>query len=162
MSGLWLAGLEVENEDNVPTSQILGLDRFGRERIRFGVDSGAGLTVIKPGVASDYPRTSRPGSKKMRDCGGHSVADLGDKCIALRDEHGLRYAKVTEAKVEKNLMAVCSLVATNHEVVFSPHGSYIKHLRTGVIKHMIPVAGGYDVEYSVEPYGAAPVAPPRG
>jgi len=156
--GLWLTGIEYDRDE---IQHIGGLDEHGREKIRFGVDSGAALTVVKKTAAVSYPTTTRPGVKKMRDCSGNIVPDLGEKVLGLRGHGGLRYSRVTTAPVSKNLMAVCDLLKNRHEVVFHPSGSYIRHLDTGNKIYMVEDGGTFDIEFALEPYRAVG-APPRG
>ena len=58
MGGLWLASLTAVAEseqmcDTSPAAEIMGLEGHAAERITFGVDSGAALTVIGKDVAAD-------------------------------------------------------------------------------------------------------------
>ena len=53
------------------------------ERITFGVDSGAALTVIGKDVAAEYPRVHGH-ARRMTDCQGNPVVNLGQKDLALR------------------------------------------------------------------------------
>ena len=86
------------------------------ETITFGIDSGAVVTVITPETVSDYPKVQGSAKKKMRDCQGNAVADLGSKHLAL-DTGAAKacFAKVTVANVKKNLSAVSDLVKMGHQ-----------------------------------------------
>ena len=44
-----------------------------------------------------------------------------------------RYARVTVAQVEKNLLAVSDLTKMGHEVVFRKDGSFYRNVKTGKI-----------------------------
>ena len=64
MHGLWIGSLEAaqreawtEAEDEL---EIYALEKLAAERLTFGVDSGAALTVVGRGVASDYPKVGGP------------------------------------------------------------------------------------------------------
>ena len=61
MGGLRLASLmaeaeSVQNCETSPALEIMSLEGHIAERITFGVDSGAALTVIGKDVAAEYPR----------------------------------------------------------------------------------------------------------
>ena len=65
MGGLWLASLmagaeSVQNCETSPASDIMSLEGRTAERITFGVDSGAALTVIGKDVAAEYPNDGLP------------------------------------------------------------------------------------------------------
>ena len=134
MGGLWLASLmagaeSVQNRETSPASEIMSLEGHTAERITFGVDSGAALTVIWKGVAAEYPRVQGL-TRRMTDCQGNPVVDLGQKDLALRGPTGRSFARVTVASVAKNLLSVSSLLKTGHEVVCSSGKSCIRHLKT--------------------------------
>ena len=82
------------------------------ETVTFGVDSGAAVTVVGPDVAADYPRKTASAPKRMTDCQGNLVKDLGQKDLAFSADAGLNpvFARVTVAPVTKNLLAVSSMV----------------------------------------------------
>ena len=71
------------------------------ERITFGVDSGAALTVIGKDVAAEYPRVQGL-TRRMTDCLGNPVVNLEQKDLALRGSTGRSFARVTVASVAKN------------------------------------------------------------
>ena len=90
MGGLWLASLMAgaESEQNCetnPAAELMSLKGRTAERITFGVDSGAALTVIGKDVQG---RTRR-----MTDCQGNPVVDLGQKDLALRGPTGRSFCK---------------------------------------------------------------------
>ena len=94
-----------------------------REKITFGVDSGAELTVITEDAASEYPTTNDGTRIKMRDCQGNTIKDLGKKILGLKtnkDATRTQYTNATVGPLRKTLMAVCSLVDAGHRVVFDP------------------------------------------
>ena len=74
MGGLWLASLlagaeSVQNCETSPAAELMSLEGHTAERITFGVDSGAALTVIGKDVAAEFPRVQ-----------GNPVVDgLGDR-----------------------------------------------------------------------------------
>ena len=161
---LGIDALEVEPE---PTAaELNALAHELREEITFGVDSGAAVTVVGPDVAPDYPRSFSGARKRMSDCQGNPVKDLGEKSLAFAAEGGQPvFAKVTVAPVAKNLLAVSSLVRQGHEVVFRPEengGCFIRHLRTGTTKKMTAKNGVYEATYKLESFSTARLPPERG
>ena len=113
MGGLWLASLMAgaESEQNCETSpaaELMRLEGHTAERITFGVDSGAALTVIGKDVAAEYPRVQGL-TRRMTDCQGTPVVDLGQN-LALRGPTGRSFARVTVASVPKNLLSVEFLI----------------------------------------------------
>ena len=112
----------------------MSLEGHKAERITFGVDSGAALTVIENAVAAEYPRVQGL-ARRMTDCQGNPVVNfLGQKDLALRGPTGRSFARVTVASIAKNSLSVSSLLKTRHEVVFSSGKSYIRHLKTDAEK----------------------------
>ena len=81
----------------------MSLEGHAAERITFGVDSGAALTVIGRDVAAEYPGVQGH-TRRMTDCQGNPVA--------LRGPTGRSFARVTVASVAKNLLSVSSLLKT--------------------------------------------------
>ena len=129
------------------------------ERVTFGIDSGAAVTVITDATAQDYPREDDGTKLKMRDCQGNVVKDLGRKTLGLRPTTAggrLRFATATVAPVKKNLMAVSSLVDAGHEVIFRPGGSFFRNLETGEQVEIKRLGGTYDVTFTLEPYAEMP------
>ena len=107
----------------------MSLEGRTAERTTFGVDSGAALTMIGKDVAAEYPGVQGH-ARRMTDCQGDPVVNLGQKDLALRGLTGRCFARVTVASVAKNLLSVSSLLKTGHEVVFSSGKSYIRCLKT--------------------------------
>ena len=87
-----------------------------KEEIRFGVDSGAALTVVRSDVATDYPVT-RERKRSLRTADGQSIPDLGSKEIMLKEPSSW-FVKTAVADVAKNLLSVSPLVDAGHEVIF--------------------------------------------
>ena len=71
----------------------MSLEGHTAERITFGVDSGAALTVIWKDVAAEYPRRVQGLTRRMTDCQGNFVVDLGQKDLALREPTGRSFAR---------------------------------------------------------------------
>ena len=88
MGGLWLASLTAgavseQSCETSPPTEIMSLEGRTAERITFGVDSGAALTVIGKDVAAEYLRVQGL-ARRMTDCQGNLVVNLGQKDLALR------------------------------------------------------------------------------
>ena len=126
-----------------------------REELRFGVDSGAALTVVRSDAAADYPVT---GARKccLRAANGQAIADMCNKEITLKDGQGHRIVRTAVAGMSKNLLSVSQLVDAGHEVIFSPKGSVIRHLQSGRVEEIERHNGVFEVSYQVEPYATAP------
>ena len=98
MGGLWLASLTAVAEseqrcETSPAAGIMSLEGRAAERITFGVDSGAALTVIGKDVAAEYPRVQGH-TRRMTDCQGNLVVKLGQKDLAMRGPTGRSFARV--------------------------------------------------------------------
>ena len=90
--GLWLASLTAGAEseqscETSPAAEIMSLECHKAERITFGVDSGAALTVIENDVAAEYQRVQGL-ARRMTDCQGNPVVNLEQKDLALRGPTG--------------------------------------------------------------------------
>ena len=103
--------------ETCPAADIMSLEGDAAERITFGVDGGAALTVIGKDVEAEYPGVQGH-ARRMTDCRGNPVVNLGQKDLALRGATGRSFARVTVASVAKNLLSVSSLLKTGHEVFF--------------------------------------------
>ena len=119
--------------------------------LRFGVDSGAALTVVRSDVAMDYPVVGAR-RRSLRAANGQAIPNIGNKEITLKDSQGHRIVKTAVAGVSKNLLSVSQLVDTGHEVIFSPKKSVIRNLQTGRVKEIERTNGVYEVSYQMEPY----------
>ena len=60
------------------------------------------------------------------------------------------------------MLSVNGLVKAGHEVVFTPSGSFIKHIKTGRTKQIQERNGVYEVDYDLVNFAEAPRPPPRG
>ena len=165
MGRLWLASLTAVAEskqmcETSPTAEIVSLEGHAADRITFGVDSFAALTVIGKDVAAGYPRVQGL-ARRMTDCQGNRVVNFGQKDLASRGPTGRSFARVTVASVAKNLLSVSSLLKTGHEVVFSSGKSYIQHLKTDARQPMVEKNGVFEVSYDLSPYAVGLKPPPR-
>ena len=92
MGGLWLSSLTAAAEseqrcETSPAAEIMSLEGHAAERITFGVDSGAALTVIGKDVAAEYPRVQGH-ARRMTDCQGNPLVNSGQKDLAWRGPTG--------------------------------------------------------------------------
>ena len=119
--------------------------------MKFGVDSGAAVTVVGKDVAPDYP--SRKGAARVLwAANGAAIPEYGHKRLVVRGDWGCGIVRASTAGVSKNLLSVSQLVDAGNEVVFRPQGAYIHHLRTG--RHM-PLArtnGVFELAVDLEPF----------
>ena len=164
MGGLWLASLTAvavseQRCETSPAAEIMSLEGHAVERITFGVDSGAALTVIGKDVAAECPGVQGH-VRRMTDCQGNPVVNLGQKDLALRGPTGRSFARVTVASVAKNLLSVSSLLKTGHEVVFSSGKSYIQHLKTDARQPIVEKNGVCEVSYDLSPCAVGLKPPP--
>ena len=81
--------------DCIEAAELVVLEQAGVEKITFGVDSGAAITVISEIVATDYPRCSGP--VRVRDCQGRHVEDLGVHDLQLKSRAAMGFAGVSVA-----------------------------------------------------------------
>ena len=87
VGGLWLCSLGGQGNSSNPQVST----------VRFGVHSGADITVISLVTASDYPR-EHASEQVMQDC-TEPVEDTGDKYSVLKGPLGNTFAKTTVAPV---------------------------------------------------------------
>ena len=95
--GLWLASLTavVESEhkrETSPAAELMSLEGRAAERIMFGVDSGAALTVISKDVAAKHPGVQGH-TRPMTDCQGNPVVNLGQKRPGLQGADRQEFCK---------------------------------------------------------------------
>ena len=150
----------MQNCETSHASELMSLERRTAEQITFGVDSGAALTVIGKDLAAEYSRVQGL-TRRMTDCQGNPVVDLGQKDMALRGPTGSSFARVTVASAAKNLVSVSYLLKTWHEVVFSSGKSYIRHLKMDARQPMVEKNGVFEVSYDLTPYTVGMKPPPR-
>ena len=99
-------------------------------KMRFGIDSGAAVTVIGQHVAPDYP--ARAGLKRtLRAANGAAIPEYGCKRLVIGGAWGQGIVKAGAPGVSKNLLSVSQLVDGGNEVIFRPNGAFIRHTKTG-------------------------------
>ena len=126
--------------------------------MRFGVDSGAAFTVVRPDTCQDYPRSSPGGTRKLRAANGSLIPDCGNRDIVVAGEDGRhRIVRSCIAPVTKNLLSVGQLVDAEHTVIFSKKGSVIKHDVTGETINMKRNGCVFEVDLDVVPFSEAPL-----
>ena len=122
-----------------------------RGKMRFGIDSGAALTVIGRHVAPDYP--SRAGLKRtLRAANGAAIPEYGCKRLVISGAWGQGIVKAAAAGVSKNLLSVSQLVDAGNEVIFRPSGAFIRHTRTGRRMTLIRRSGVFELEVALSPF----------
>ena len=186
LSGLWISCLDVEscNADSMETicgecrlpanrswpsycADSLAVHAVGiqKEKVRFGVDSGAALTVVQKHTGADYPLQKSVNRKVMRAANGEVIPDLGSRDLAVVGHSAsgdqCQFLRATVAPVSKNLLSVSALVDAGHEVVFGPSESYYRHQKTGKKKNFQRINGVYELELELEPFSSAPEPPTR-
>ena len=138
-----LGGLELEVNS---VSHVLA-----RGKMRFGIDSGAAVTVIGKDVAPDYP--ARAGLKRtLRAANGAAIPEYGCKRLVVSGAWGRGIVKAAAAGVSKNLLSVSQLVDAGNEVVFRPTGAFIRHTRTGRHMPLIRRSGVFELEVALSPF----------
>ena len=128
------------------------------ERVRFGVDSGAALTVVSENFGMDYSIIPRSGPRRcLRSATGEAIPEKGDRHLMVRcpTAETQNVIRSTVAGVAKNLLAVVDLVDAGHEVKFSREDSYIKNENPGQKIQMVRNQRNYEVEFEVVPYTEA-------
>ena len=99
-----------------------GLDPTQWEIIRAVVDSGASVPVIHPATGRGYEVLESEGSRagvEYETAGGHSLANLGKKRLAVLTREGTIRGYQSEcADVTKSLRSVRSLIKNRHAVLF--------------------------------------------
>ena len=112
------AGAESEQNCETSPAEVMSLEGCTAERLTFGVDSGAALTVIGKDAAAEYPRVH--GTHETNDgLPRKSSGGLGTERLGFEGTTGRSFTSVTVASVAKNLLSVGSFLKTAHEVVFS-------------------------------------------
>ena len=97
-----------QSRETSPAPEIMSLEGRTTERITFGVDSGAALTAIGKDGAVECQRVQGL-ARRMTDCLGNPVVNLGQKDLTLRGPTGRSFARVTVTSVAKNMLSVSSL-----------------------------------------------------
>ena len=119
-------------------------------KMRFGIDSGAALTVIGWHVAPYYP--SRAGLKRtLRAANGAAIPVYGCKRLVIGGAWGQGIVKAA-AGVSKNRLSVSQLVDAGNEVIFRPDGAFIRHTKTGRLMPLIRRNGVFELEVALSPF----------
>ena len=129
------------------------------QKAAFSVDSGASRSVLRTGLASDYPILSDAISGSVyRTATGERVLDQGLRCMATNMGGKIRYAKgrVVE-NIANNLMSVYDMCSSEHRVVFElgrdgKDLSFIEHVPTGDRVPMHLRNRVWEIELDLLPY----------
>ena len=109
-----------------------GLDPTQWEVIKAIVDSGASVPVIHPATGRGYDLLESAASKagvEYETAGGHSLANLGRKRLAVLTQEGTVRGYQSEcAEVTKPLQSVRSLLRNRHAVMFGLGENGDEHL----------------------------------
>ncbi len=98
------------------------------------IDSGAAVSVIPKGFASEFPvhKDEHTGKRHFRAADGGRIADLGVQKVDVTTSTGdKRVMTFRVANVTKPLCAVSQVCAKGNRVIFDSAGSYIEHKATG-------------------------------
>jgi hypothetical protein len=145
----------VVREDNTSrdVELISALDTKAR-MIRFQIDSGAALTVMKDTEATDYPLLRPPQPRNIRAANGTPIQDKGDRHVHLLgpDRGMVQIVRAGATKVVNNLMSVVALEDTGHRLVIDANERYYENKASGVRTKIHRVKNEYFVDYNVIPY----------
>ena len=122
--------------------------------IRFQIDSGAALTVVKDTETTDYPLLKPTVTRHLGAANCTPIADSGDRHINLLgpDRSVVQIVRAGATKVINNLMSVVALEDTGHRLVIDSSERYYEHKVTGVRTMIHRVKNEYLVDYNVIPY----------
>ena len=126
--------------------------------LRFGVDSGAAVTIMRKTECVDYP-VDGSGSPVHYTCAdGGRISDMGQRTLAIQTDEGVRLMRTRDGDISKNLLSVSSLVDTGHRVVFDADGSYAEHKTSGRRISFARRNGIYELDLTVLPFSQSPRA----
>ena len=122
--------------------------------IRFQIDSGAALTVVKDTEATDHPLLKPTVHRSLRAANGTPIADSGDRHIHLLgpDRSVVQIVRAGAMKVVNNLMSVVVLEDTGRRLVIDSSERYYEHKVTGVRTKIHRLKNEYFVDYNLIPY----------
>jgi len=117
------------------------------EEIDMAVDSGATESVIGEEMLMNVEMKEGEATRRgvqYEVASGSLIPNLGEKKFMAVDEQGVeRRMTVQVCDVNKPLLSVHKIVQAGNEVVFSRHGSYVKHEATGEKMHLRETGGMY-------------------
>ena len=142
--------------------QLMALESSGTlvEKVTYGIDSCAAVTISKPDVAADYP-LRKDTRNTYRTANGSTVTDDGSRHIFVKNGgHALGCLRTRVGQVSRNLMAVVDLVDTGHRVVFERDGdrdvSRATHKATGRSFPLRRAKRIYEADFEVQPFSRSP------
>ena len=127
------------------------------EKISFGIDSGAAVTMLPEDACTDYPLQKTEGfGNAYAAAGGHRIYDQGSRTI-YADVHGaLRGLRPRVGKVKKALIAVYDMCKAGHRVVFDLEGdedlSHAENKATGERTKFNLRKRVWEIDAKVPPY----------
>lgn len=144
----------------MPTTEIDGEDvelagtTNSNEVVRFGIDSGAAVSVVPMGTAADVAMQGRK-HHQFRVADGNIIPEMGTKRLYGRPTsfHVRRVTnkeiEVSVAPVSKALLSVSELVDRGYRLMFDTL-SYLEHKETGEVIYLERRAGIYEIEFELE------------
>lgn len=142
-SGGEVHALEAEPE---PTGELTCLFMYALEtsrpllnrstKVRFGIDSGAAVSVIPECVCADYSFQTTEGTGNVyHAAGGHIIADLGSRTLYAEVDGQFKGLRPRVGKIQKPLLSTYDLCRAGHRVVFDMENGvgkpYAEHKETG-------------------------------
>ena len=125
-------------------------------KVDFGVDSGAGISVLPDTMCGDYPleptKASQAGTVYYPAGVGSTVKDLGNRTLECDIRGSSRRMRMHVCNVRKPLIAVSEMVYVGHDVFFSKGRSYAYHKQSKSYTEIVRKNGIYVIEATVKPY----------
>ena len=108
-----------DREDKASPDQLLAALSDTSRKIRFQIDSGASLTVMKESEATDYPLVKPVRDRYIRAANGTPIKDKGDRHVHLLGPDGgaVQVVRAGATDVVNNLLSVVALEDTGHRLV---------------------------------------------
>eukprot|EP00971_Amphidinium_carterae_P044433 873851-Amphidinium_carterae.3 len=132
--------------------------------VRFGIDSGAGITAIPPSASLGYPIHQDGSSGQVyHTATGEHVKDGGRIELVCSDSDGLtKKIRGRSCQVGKGLISVADMVSAGHRVVFEQdeHANDISHAlhkETGTKTSFVFRNRTWDLDLVVQPHSVAAV-----
>jgi len=143
-----------EREDKTSPDQLLAALSETSRKIRFQIDSGASLTVMKESEATDYPLVKPVRDRYIRAANGTPIKDAGDRHVHVLGPDGgaVQVVRAGATDVVNNLLSVIALEDTGHRLVIDKDERYYEHKVSGERTIIHRVKNEYFVDYNVIPY----------
>ena len=124
------------------------------ETVRFGVDSGAAVTIMRSDECLDYPILADGTTVKYKTANGGAVPDEGRRVLVVDTDNGPRVLRTRVGAVTKNLLSVADLVDANRTVVFDAAGSFAKNKTTGALVPFKRRNSVFETDLVVRPFSS--------